>query len=245
MTKDNKIAQSAESEKASQQVEQVPPQEATDNADGRRLNITGRWAKSTIALGFGMVLAFGVAPTLADHNSAAEAQTQSRLAVEQLHAEWANSPSEPVPEEDESWATISIPEVGLEDAVVIEGTEAQQINVGVGHYTGTEFPWDGSGNVGLAGHRTGWGELFHELDELSIGDVVIIGTGEATYTYSVTGSTVVDPKETWVLNDLPAETTGAHDGAPTLTLTTCEGADNEKRLIVWAELTDVQTEAST
>jgi len=86
--------------------------------------------------------------------------------------------------------------------------------------------------------------LFHELDELQVGDIVIVRTGEAIYTYTVTGSTVVDPKETWVLDDLPPETTGAHDQTPTLTLTTCEGEDNEKRLIVWAELTDVQTKAS-
>ena len=99
-------------------------------------------------------------------------------------------------------------------------------------------------DAALAGHRTGWGQPFNELDELQLGDVVTTETAEATYTYTVTGSTVVDPTETWVLKDLPADVTGAREGAPTLTLTTCEGSENEERLIVWAELTDVDATAS-
>lgn len=196
-----------------------------------------------IGVGAIILVAFGVAPAASHSLEAAQSQSEAHEAVEQLHSAWVSAPREAVPATDERWATLSIPAIGLQNAVVIEGTEAQQINVGVGHYIGTEYPWDGDGNVGLAAHRTGWGQLFHDLDELGAGDVVTITTAEATYSYTVTGSGVVAPTETWVLDNLPATTTGAHDGTPTLTLTTCEGKGNVKRLVVWAELTEVVPES--
>jgi len=132
---------------------------------------------------------------------------------------------------------VSIPAIGLENQPVQEGTAAAQINVGVGHYTSTAFPWANSGNVGLAGHRTGWGQPFNRLDELDVGDTVTLETDAAVFTSTVTGSAVVEPHENWVLGDVGEDVTGASGESQILTLTTCEGDDNEYRLIVWAELT--------
>ncbi len=198
-----------------------------------------RWL--SLALG-AVLLALGalwVGAGVQDHVAAADARAQSEQAVDQLEADRANSLEEKDPATNKAWATITIPTIDLTDEVVLEGVEAKQINVGVGHYEGTEFPWDGTGNVALAGHRTGWGQPFNRLDELSTGDTIEVETAKATYVYSVTGSTVVSPRETWVLNDLAPEVTGASPDTPVLTLTTCEGPDNAQRLIVFAELTDV------
>lgn len=183
-------------------------------------------------------LALGAASQVAAY----QAQTSTQPTTSTVAPTWDQEQAAPAV--GESWATISIPAIDLHDVVVLEGTEAAQIDVGVGHYTGTEFPWDGTGNVGLAGHRTGWGEPFHDLDQLKPGDEIVVSTADAVYTYRVTGSTVVDPSQVWVLEDLSPEVTGATDAeSQVLTLTTCEGSQNEQRLVVWAELTDVTATA--
>lgn len=202
-----------------------------------------RWGVAALA---GLVVLLAVlwaGNTLVSTVSAGNAQEQQTAAETALRQAWESAPQEAEPAVDKAWATISIPRIDLADEVVREGVESQQINVGVGHYIGTEFPWQETGNVGLAGHRSGWGEPFNRLDELKVGDQIVIETAKARYTYSVTGTTVVDPKETWVLHDPSAEVTGATDQGQILTLTTCEGADNEERLIVWAQLSEATPKA--
>lgn len=103
---------------------------------------------------------------------------------------------------------------------------------GPGHYPSTAQPGS-AGNVAIAGHRTGWGSPFLELDELTPGDRVWVTDREGVrHTYVVDSSIVVGPDETWVLGPDPLGT-----GAPTLTLTTCDPPSvNTKRLIVFATL---------
>ena len=63
------------------------------------------------------------------------------------------------------------------------------------------------------------------------GDQIVLEASDGVYTYTVTGTKVVSPDETWVL-DQP--------GARTLTLTTCwplwAGALAQQRLAIFAEL---------
>lgn len=173
------------------------------------------------------------------HIPALRADLLSSGAAAELRAQWASAQPVATPAAGEAWATLSIPAMGLAGEVVFEGVDPAQINVAVGHYPSTEFPWDLQGNVGLAGHREGWSEPFADLDVLSAGDTIVVQTGDATYRYTVTGAARVAPDEVWVLQDTPPSS-GATGDAPLLTLTTCEGDDNEFRLVVWAELTGVE-----
>ena len=105
---------------------------------------------------------------------------------------------------------------------------------GPGHYPGTAQPGK-KGNFAVAGHRTGWGEPFADLDELQPGDLVTVEdrNGRA-FTYEVRKSALVEPDDTWVLDPDPLGT-----GERTITLTTCDPPGvNTKRLIVWGALVD-------
>lgn len=200
-----------------------------------------RLVRLLFRLGAGLLVLLAVAWVVlgvASNVPALQAQVAADRSVEQLFSTWESEQPTSRPATGEAWAALTIPEIGLTDMVVLEGTEAEQINAGVGHYEQTEYPSDLAGNVGLAGHRTGWGEPFADLDELQPGDEIILETSDAVYTYTMTGSTVVTPEEVWVLEDAPPGT-NASGTAPLLTLTTCEGGENEVRLVVWAELTDV------
>ena len=106
---------------------------------------------------------------------------------------------------------IRIPRIGL-DMVFVEGTGTTELTRGPGHYSGTAFPWASTGRVAIAGHRTTYLHPFWALNELQVGDRIVLSTKVGVFRYEVTGRANVDPGDTKILR----QTT-----APTLVLTTC------------------------
>lgn len=105
---------------------------------------------------------------------------------------------------------IVIPKIGL-DQVVLEGTDAETLEKGPGHYPETANPGD-KGNIGIAGHRVTYARSFNRIDELKPGDSIILETLGAIYEYRVERSEVTAPED--VSNLRPTEDSR-------LTLTTC------------------------
>ena len=128
------------------------------------------------------------------------------------------------------------------DGVLYVGTDVTQaaLAAGPGHYPSTSLPGR-AGNFAVAGHRTGWGSPFLELDELKAGDEVLVtDRNDRTFRYVVAESVLVDPDESWVLGQDPLET-----GQPTLTLTTCDPPNvNDRRLIVFGTLAEERLTAT-
>lgn len=89
----------------------------------------------------------------------------------------------PVPTLGEPFARIHLPTLG-EDAthVVVEGTRADDLRTGPGHYPGTQMPGE-PGNTALAGHRNGSGAVFEHLDRLDSCDAIVIETETQWQTY--------------------------------------------------------------
>ena len=119
------------------------------------------------------------------------------------------------------------------------GVDAKTLESGPGRYPGTAQPGE-RGNVAIAGHRTGWGSPFLELDELERGDLVVVTMSDGVqYEYKVRRSFIVDPDADWVLSAEPLVRKGSF-----LTLTTCDPPGvNDKRLIVVAERRDAVNRA--
>ena len=137
-------------------------------------------------------------------------------------------PGEPPPPtpEGEAVATIRIPKIGL-DKAVIEGVGVPDLKKGPGHYPSTPLPGQ-FGNAAIAGHRTTYGAPFYHLDELQPGDLILVTTRQGNFKYKVEGSREVTPDQTDVLQP----TLGAQ-----LTLTTCTPRFSaQRRLIVTASL---------
>ncbi|MEA2550253.1 MAG: sortase [Actinomycetota bacterium] len=125
------------------------------------------------------------------------------------------------------YGEILIPAIDLQ-AYVVQGTDYESLKNGPGHYPQTANPWDPTGTVGIAGHRTTYLHPFFHLDLLKPGDTITIRTAKyGDYTYRVTKVFV-----------LPAPVAGkvleqTHD--PTLVLTTCNPTySSAERLIVTA-----------
>jgi sortase A len=137
------------------------------------------------------------------------------------------APTRPDPALDQPVGLLSIPKIGLLDAIV-EGVGEAQLEQGPGHYPGTSMPGQ-AGNVAIAGHRTTYAHPFYNLDALSPGDDIYILTAQGLFHYTVNGTQIVAPTTVGVLNTVP--------GKSTLTLTTCNPRYSaSQRLVVTAAL---------
>ena len=126
----------------------------------------------------------------------------------------------------QAYAILRIPDLELNE-VVVQGTETEALKRGPGHYEGTADPWEETGRVAIAGHRTTYGAPFWDLNLLSPGDDIEVATERGTFDYEVSRTAVVSPDADYVLD-------GTRE--PTLVLTTCNPKFSAaERLIVFAD----------
>jgi sortase A len=102
---------------------------------------------------------------------------------------------------------IEIPRLGV-STIIRAGSDARTLRLAVGHIPGTAFPGE-PGNIGLAGHRD---TFFRRLRNIRVNDEIRIVTPGETLTFKVEQTTVVEPRDTWVLDHTPTSV---------LTLVTC------------------------
>lgn len=130
------------------------------------------------------------------------------------------------------YGIIEIPVIELAMPLV-KGTDAASLTAAAGWYTESAEVGT-AGNAVILGHRMyGYGEQFNRLGELKLEDTVYItlSTGN-TYSYTVTGTEVIDPSS---LMEKLAE----HNEGFCLTLVTCTPiGDISQRLLVYAKLTN-------
>jgi len=161
-----------------------------------------------------------------------QAQTDLRVGIEQRieHARPVTDAPRPgariIP--GSAYGVIQIPRIDL-DMVVVEGTDYTSLKSGPGHYPDTANPWDGTGRVGIAGHRTTYLAPFFNLDQVRAGDEIRLLTEYGIFTYTVTRNFVVPEEGSGVVLE---QTTN-----PSLVLTTCNPKyASYERLIVEADL---------
>lgn len=134
--------------------------------------------------------------------------------------------SEPINLAGDAYAEMIIPRLNL-DMIVVQGTDVASLMKGPGHYPGTADPWDDTGRVAIAGHRTTYLHPFWNLDKMREGDLIRLATEFGTYDYRVTKVSIVAPTAVQV-----AEPTVR----PTLILTTCNPRFSaSQRLVVFAD----------
>lgn len=128
------------------------------------------------------------------------------------------------------FARLVIAKMGL-DCVVVKGAGPADLKLGPGWIPGTDFP-AGTGNVGIAGHRTTYGSPFGRIDELVPGDEIALYSPYRRYTYEVTRTLVVAPDFVEVI---------AHTEEPMITLTACHPRGSARyRYVAQAKLVEVR-----
>ncbi|EFC85864.1 class E sortase [Parafrankia sp. EUN1f] len=149
-------------------------------------------------------------------------------------------PSVPPVELGDGIAVLRVPRFGTDYApVVVEGVSTADLRRGPGHFPGSAMPGE-IGNFVVSGHRTTYGKPFSRVDELKVGDPIVVEVADRYFTYRVTRSEIVDPHRLDVTYPVP----GHLGEAPTkarMTLTTCHPRFSAKsRLIVFAELDETR-----
>lgn len=102
---------------------------------------------------------------------------------------------------------LEIPRIGL-DVLVAEGDSVTTLRRAVGHLPASARPGD-HGNIALAGHRD---TFFRPLEDVVVGDVIVLESEAGIERYEVEWTAVVEPTEVSMV-DWGSE--------PALTLVTC------------------------
>lgn len=124
---------------------------------------------------------------------------------------------------------ISIPRIGV-NAPIVQGDDWEALKRGVGQHIGSANPGQ-NGNIVLSGHNDIYGEVFRQLDQLSVGDEIVVMTAQNSYTYTVTGRLLVAPTFVEVMFPTPDAT---------ITLISCYPyMINTQRIIIQGELTRI------
>jgi sortase A len=120
---------------------------------------------------------------------------------------------------------LRVPKLGY-TAIVREGVGLNVLATGPGHYPATGWPGQG-GNVAVAAHNVYW----IQFDQLRPDDRLVLDTRYGTFEYKVTGTRIVTPDDTSVLQPRPDRQ---------LTMTTCwplwAGEFANRRLAVFASV---------
>ncbi|KYD22122.1 hypothetical protein B4135_1467 [Caldibacillus debilis] len=92
---------------------------------------------------------------------------------------------------------------------IVEGTDEDDLERGVGHYEGTALPLQND-QIVLSGHRD---TVFRQFDQLEIGDSFILELPYGSFEYQIYDTEIVDADDTSVIRSTAPE--------EILTVTTC------------------------
>ncbi|MFF2406175.1 class E sortase [Streptomyces sp. NPDC058092] len=162
-----------------------------------------------------------------------------------IQDDWAKGDRNPGAfEAGQGFAIIHIPELDVV-APIAEGISKEKVldRGMVGHYSEgtlrTAMPSAKKGNFALAGHRNTHGEPFRYINRLRPGDLIVVETQDAYYTYEATRTLPqTSPSNVSVIGPVPPGS-GFTGPGRYITLTTCTPEfTSTYRLIVWGKMVD-------
>jgi len=127
---------------------------------------------------------------------------------------------------------LTIPRLGHGwSRIVVQGVSLYALAYGPGHYPQTQMPGQ-VGTVGIACHRTGWGNPCININQMQVGDLIYIDTPDGRYTYRVTSPPKqIEKTDGWVLNGDPSS-----KDPYKLAITTCTPPHTSlHRMVIWAD----------
>jgi sortase A len=159
----------------------------------------------------------------------------------EVESKWIQTPTAE-PKLHQGFALAYIPR--LKDKVwelpITKGVDSEDLISGLGQYPDNALPGQ-KGNFALAGHRATYGEPFADIDQLKQDDEVIIQTADNWYVYRLIMDELVEPDETWVLEENPGGIVNKTGIEAMITLTTCHPRwGSTQRWIWWGVLIDVR-----
>ncbi|WP_404454380.1 class D sortase [Oceanobacillus kapialis] len=148
----------------------------------------------------------------AQKNSLAEAQAMLDEGAKESDETASEQPAETAesfsPEMGNTAGILHIPRLDAE-LPIVEGTDEDELEKGVGHYRGTAYPGQND-QIVLSGHRD---TVFRSMGELELGDHLTVKVPYGNFTYEIVDTKIVDADDRTVISPTAPE--------EVLTLTTC------------------------
>ncbi|MEB1808117.1 MAG: class D sortase [Bacillaceae bacterium] len=98
------------------------------------------------------------------------------------------------PQMGDTVGILSIPAIDAE-LPIVEGTDEDELEKGVGHYKGTAWPTEND-QIVLSGHRD---TVFRRMGELEIGDQFIIKLPYGEFAYEIESTKIVDADDRTII----------------------------------------------
>jgi LPXTG-site transpeptidase (sortase) family protein len=149
---------------------------------------------------------YGVGMAKADQARQAWDEAEGRAAVALARSTALHHGMQGTPVDGAPVARLVIPRLDL-DEIVLEGVDADELNAGPGHLTGSAYPGE-PGNAVISAHRD---RHFNHLDVLEVGDTIVTESGTHQDSWLVVAKRVVGKNDRALFRTPDA----------TLTLTTC------------------------
>ncbi len=184
-------------ERASQQLDEQSRQTSSDASSTTPVTSAPGLSSSTPSASIPSAPPQLAEPSEAQAQSVQAPSSQSPL-VPSASAQASESPYGP----GDVVAVVTIPSIDLE-LPVLEGMGADVLDQGVlGHYPGTGAP--GSvGNFAIAGHRTTHGAPLYDIDQIEVGDPIVVQTARGWDVYTMQRERIVDPGAVEVIAPVP------------------------------------------
>lgn len=112
------------------------------------------------------------------------------------------------PKAGEKIGNLIIPKLNA-SLPIIEGTDPDELEKGVGHFAQSVLPGEKDNSV-LSGHRD---TVFRNVGKLKVGDQLLTKTNAGVFTYKIV--------KMWIVDDEDRTVIVSHKGKQILTLTTC------------------------
>lgn len=133
---------------------------------------------------------------------------EAKKIVEQNNNDSQIDPSSLSYQKGETIGILKIPKLKKE-LPIIEGTDEEELEKGVGHYTGTAYPLQND-QIVLSGHRD---TVFRNFGELETGDTFIVELEYGKFKYEIYERDIVPADDTTVIRSTAPD--------EILTVTTC------------------------
>lgn len=163
-----------------------------------------KWiANGLITVGLAMMLWFGY--SLYQQNQShsvtmAEAEQAVQTIRDNTDEENQSLVDEFNPDKHEAIGLLHVPKIDRSIGIV-EGTDPDALDMGVGHMSSTVFPGQGE-QIILSGHRD---TVFRNFAELELGDEFIVEMPYGDYTYEIRDTKIVDADDTSVVGKMGEE----------------------------------------
>lgn len=186
-----------------------------------------KWLSLLLIVGGVLFIGYGVWNIMDTKAQTENSLSEAKVAIDKGNEKWVDKDSDRfIPSIGDAVGLLEIDKIDGE-LPIVEGTDPDDLDKGVGHYKGSFYP-DENGQIVLSGHRD---TVFRRAGELEIGDELKIVLPYGEFSYQITSTKIVEADDRSIIT--------LDDSKEELILTTCYPfrfvGNAPQRYIIYAE----------